>query len=186
MRRIALALSMILLVAFGATACGSSSDNDTATNNGGTPAQTMPGSTTTGAAFACPSDNTKAFAKTRFVGDLGIIFGTFHHFIYNPYKDGAFKQSGVKKVLAFGKAAAAAAVVAKFSSNAVDNVTASPLLCNAIGSPLSKANDLIQGLGGKLKKGDISSILSIQGLVASITGLMAKNGSPITESVQNP
>lgn len=178
MRRLALALSALLIVAFGVTACGSSStDNSSATN------QT---SSNTAASFTCPSDNTKSFATTRFVADLGIMFGTFHHWIYTPYKEGKFQQSGLKKVVTIGKAVAAAAIIAHFSSNAVDNVKASSKLCPLIGKPLAQANDLIQGLGGKLKSGDVSSVTSIQGIIGSVSGIMSKNGNPITESVQNP
>jgi hypothetical protein len=175
MRRIALALAALVLVAFGLTACGS---DDSSGNVAG------PGQATTQTAFTCPSDNTKAFAKTRFVADLGIIFGTFHHFIYKPYQEGKFKQSGAKKVITIAKTAAAAAVIAKFSANAVDNVKASPTLCKAVGAPLSKANDLIQGLGDRIKSGDFSTIATLEGLVGTVTGLMSKHGAPVTETVQ--
>ena len=181
MRRIALALAAVLLTTFGLTACGSD-DNST----GATSQVTAQGAAQSGqdGASACPTDTTKAFAKTRFVADLGIIFGTFHHFIYKPFRQGAFQQGGAKKVFAIGKAVAAAAVIAKFSSNAVDNVKASPTLCRIVGTPLSKANDLIQGLGDRIKGGDFSTIATLEGVVGTVSGLMGKEGDPITETVQ--
>lgn len=184
MRRIVLALAAVLLVAFGLTACGSTTTTDNAGQAAGATADAGSAAGGSDAALSCPSDNTKAFAKTRFVGDLGIIFGTFHHFIYKPYQEGKFKQGGLKKAWTIGKAAAAAAVIAKFSGNAVDNVKASPTLCRLIGTPLSKADALIQGLGGKLKSGDFSTVGILQGLVGSISGLMGKAGDPVTETVQ--
>ena len=184
MRRIVLALAMVMVMSFGVTACGSSkTDHHAAGTTLGT-ASSGDAGMGTGSASACPSDNTKAFAKTRFVADLGLIFGTFHHFIYKPYQEGAFKQSGLKKALTIGKAVAAAAVIAKLSGNAVDNVKASPTLCRLIGTPLAKANDLIQGLGDRLKHGDVSTIGVLEGAVGSVSGLMGKNGDPITEQVQ--
>jgi hypothetical protein len=164
MRRIALVMAALML-AFTVSACGK---------------EAAP--TTTSASFSCPTDNTKSFAKTRFVADVGLAFGTFHHWIWKPYRAGTFKKGADGRTFALVKAVGAAALVTHLIGNAADNVKASPGLCNAIGQPMAKLNDLVSNLGSALRHGDFSTLTGIAGAVGTLSSLMAQHGAPVRES----
>ena len=166
MRRLVAALAIALVATFGLVACGSD-DND---------------ATTSSAPLTCPTENTKAFPKTRFVADVGLIAGSFHHWIWKPYKAGKLAKGADGRTWTLVKAAGAALLIAKLTKNATSNVRASPVLCKAIGTPLQKLSDAVSGLGGRIKDGDFASLTTISGLVATITGGMGKNGFAVTET----
>ena len=84
---LALALPLTLSAAL-LTGCGSS--QNTATSTATTSA--VVGSSTTNAASSCPTDNTQAFPKVRFVTNLGLAGGAFHRWVWKPYQAGTFKQ----------------------------------------------------------------------------------------------
>lgn len=168
LRRLVVALALVLAATLGLVGCGSD--------------ETTKASEQT--AFTCPTDNTKAFPKTRFVADVGLIAGSFHHWIWKPYKKGKFTKGADGRTFALVKAGAASLLIAKLTKNAVSNVKASPALCNSIGEPLQKLSNAVSGLTGKLKKGDFSSLTTISGLVTTITGSMAGSGMKVTETHQ--
>ncbi|GAB2982745.1 hypothetical protein [Nocardioides montaniterrae] len=163
MRRIALILAALML-AFTVTACGK---------------EAAP--TNTAAGFSCPSDNTKAFATTRFVADMGLAAGTFHHWIYNPYKAGQLSSDAKGHTLKRIKAGAAAALTYHLLGNAVDNVKASSKLCPLIGSKLAALSDSLSNLKSKILHGDLGSITGIFGSLGGLTSLLKSNGTNITE-----
>lgn len=165
MRRLMAVLAVLGVLSLGLTACGGSdSSNQTVT-------------TTT-----CPTNNTKAFPKTRFVADVGLIAGSFHHWIWKPYKAGKFKKGAHGRVFALVKAAGTAALIKHYIGNARDNVKADPTLCKTIGGTLDKLAGAFDGLGSKLRSGDIGSLLSINGLIGSVTSAMGSGGMPVKES----
>jgi len=47
------------------------------------------------------------FDKTRFVGDLGVAYFCFHHWVYAPYKAGAFASGAPHRTKALIKGGAA-------------------------------------------------------------------------------
>lgn len=164
MRRIALVLAALML-AFTVSACGK---------------EAAP--TNTAASFSCPTENTKAFPKVRLAADLGIAFGSFHHWIWKPYKAGSFKKGAHHRLIALGKAAIAGGVAAHYISNAADNVKADPTLCNAIGKQMAELSDLVSNLGSKLKHGDLNSLGTIASSVTAMTSLAKSQGANITET----
>jgi len=46
------------------------------------------GSGPTTSAGGCPTSNTKSFAKSKFVLHVGLAAGTFHRYLYKPFKAG--------------------------------------------------------------------------------------------------
>lgn len=166
LRRLVAALAIALVATFGLVACGSDDGDVTASS----------------APLTCPTENTKAFPKTRFVGDVGLIAGSFHHWIWKPYKAGKLAKGADGRTWAIVKASGAALLIAKLTKNAMSNVQASPALCHAIGAPLQKLSNAVSDLGGKIRSGDLGSIASISGLVTTITGGMGKQGLAVTET----
>jgi len=163
MRKIALVLAALML-AFTVTACGK---------------EAAP--TNTAASFSCPSSNTKAFASTRFVADVGLAFGSFHHWIYKPYKAGQLSKEAKGHTWRRVKAGAAALLTYHLIGNAVDNVKASSKLCPIVGRPIAALSDKLSNLKSKILHGDFGSIAGIAGSVTSLSALLGKNGNPITE-----
>lgn len=164
MRRIALVLAALML-AFTVSSCGK---------------EAAP--TTTAAGFSCPTDNTKAFATTRFVADVGLAFGTFHHWIYKPYQAGELSKDAQGHTWKRIKAGGAALLTYHLIGNAVDNVKASSKLCPIVGEPIAALSDQLSNLKSKILHGDFGSIGGIAGSVTSLSSLLGKNGSPITET----
>lgn len=167
MRRIAIAVAMTLMVAFTLTACGKEA---APTNNA--------------ASFSCPTAATEHFAKTRFVADVGLAFGSFHHWIYKPWKQGQLSKGANHYRLNQIKAVAAGALDAKLVSNAVKNVKADPGLCKAIGEPLAKLGDMVSNLKSALLHGDFGKLAAIESTTSGLTGLMASHGAAIKETYQ--
>ena len=167
MRRMVVALALVVAATFGLVGCGS---DDTSTSQATT--------------LTCPTDNTKAFPKTRFVADVGLIAGSFHHWIWKPYKAGTFTKGADGRTFALVKAGAASLLIAKLTKNAVSNVEASPSLCNAIGEPLQKLSNAVSGLTDKIKHGDFSTLTAISGLLTTVTGAMSSAGLKVSETHQ--
>jgi hypothetical protein len=164
MRRTALVLAALML-AFTLSSCGK---------------EAAP--TNTAAGFSCPSDNTKAFATTRFVADVGLAFGTFHHWIYKPWRAHKLDKTADGHTFARIKAGGAALVTYHLISNAADNVKASSKLCPLLGERIAALSDLLSNLKSKILHGDFKSLGAIAGSVTSLSSLMAQNGNPVTET----
>jgi len=107
-------LALALLVG----GCGGSS---TTTAGGGNAAPTpqaasQPASgTTTGtdASSACPTSNTRSFAKTRFVSDLGGSLFLMNRYVLKPYRLGKFTKGHSGRTLTIIKAGVAVATTTK-------------------------------------------------------------------------
>lgn len=171
MQRTAAAITLAVIIALGLTGCGSS----------GADAGSGP---TLSAAQACPSVATKSFAKTRFAADVGLIAGSFHHWIWKPYQAGNFKKGAHHRVLTVAKGVATAAFISHELKNAVSNVQASPSLCKVLYTPLQKVSGLVDELGSRLRHGDLSTLGGVNAAVAGVTGLMGGQGAPVTETYQ--
>lgn len=170
----------------GLTACGSSSTNNASNNAGASDTSMASGSSADTAAPAdCPTTNDKAFAKTRFVANVGIIVGTFHHWIYKPYKAGTFQKGAKGRTFALIKAGLAAAFIANRTSAAVKDAKASPLLCRSIAGPLSAAAAKLGGLKDAIKGGNFADLTSLNGLFGTVTSGLAAAGLPVKEKTAN-
>lgn len=130
----------------------------------------------------CPTTNTRKFAKTRFATDVGLTVGTFHHWIWKPYKEGKFHKGAHGRIKATIKAVGVSALDLKLMSNAKKNVEANPTLCKVLAAPIAKATHELGGLKGKVTSGDLSSLTSLEGTLSGIMSTGNKHGMGITES----
>lgn len=191
----------------GLTACGSSSNTNAGSNAGSTDtaatssasdtsmasdtasstdtSMASASATDTAAPTGCPTTNEKAFAKTRFVANVGIIIGTFHHWIYAPYKAGTFQKGAKGRTVALIKAGLAAAFVYNRTSAAVKDAKASPLLCKSIAGPLSAAASKLSGLKDAIKGGNFADLTSVNGLFGTVSSGLAAAGLPVKEKPAN-
>ncbi|MGH3413068.1 MAG: hypothetical protein ACRDPH_08320 [Marmoricola sp.] len=159
-----------MVVSLGLAGCGSSSGSDGSSN------------LNTSAAQSCPTDTTKAFPKTRFVADVGLIAGSFHHWIWKPYKEGKFKKGADHRFFTTAKAVATAAFIGHMLKNAVSNVKASPTLCKALYKPLAKLSNKVSSLGSDIRHGHLGSLAAFNGVLAGAKTLMGRHGNPVTET----
>ena len=170
------ALLICLALVFSLSACKKSNSTASATNG----ALTNP--TATATASECPTSNTVAFAKTKFVLHVGLAAGTFHHWIYAPFKAGTFASGAHGRILALVKAGGTALFDVHELVKAADDVKASPLLCKIIIGPIDALENEFNTLKGKITGGDASSVASINSTVSSLESTAASQGAPITES----
>ena len=191
MRRISTLIALLLTSCLLVSGCGKSSTPSTATGAGSSASSSASdGSSSSGSSSAsgvptdangCPTSNTKTLAKTKFALHTGLAVGTFHRYIYKPYKAGQFQKGAQGRVAAFVKAGATALFAKREIRLASEDVKASPALCKVLAAPLRKLSDSFSTIADKIKTGDTSGIDGAQGLIATVTGQAAKNGSPITE-----
>jgi len=200
---LALLLAGCLLVAgcgskTSTTGTGSGSGTTSSSPAGSSPAapSTSSGSSGSGAAGAgsssssasgstdangCPTSNTTTFAKSKFVLHTGLAFGTFHRYIYKPFKAGQFSSGASGRVATFAKGGATALFAKREIRLASQDVKANPTLCRVLAAPLSKLAATFDGLGTKLKDGDTSGVSDANSQIAGISAASAKGGAPITE-----
>ena len=154
-----------------------------ATGGGTASATSAPTSTATGAAAACPTENTRNFAKTRFVADVGGSLFLFNRYIYQPYKRGSFQQGAQGRRTALIKGGAAAAGIAKLLKNASENAKANPTLCRTVAEPLSQATTQIGGLATGLATGSFNpaTLDGLSSLFGRVTGQAKQSGFDISE-----
>jgi hypothetical protein len=139
--------------------------------------------TAAAAAASCPSSNSRSFAKTRFVADLGGAAFLIRRYIYQPYTRGSFIKGHPGRTLALVKAAATAGTVVHLLKNASLNAKANPTLCKTIAAPLAGLTSTVSGLAGSLRGGAASPGV-IGGLGGAVSGLLGKAkaaGVPVTE-----
>jgi hypothetical protein len=155
----------------GSTESGASSPAATATSSGGT------------TATACPTENTRSFAKTRFVADVGGALFLLNRYIVNPYQKGSFTKGADGRTAALIKAGLAAAATAKLVSNARENAKANPTLCKTVAGPLGQLTSSLNGVVDGLKSGslDAGAIGGISGLLGSLQQKSAEAGVPVQE-----
>lgn len=169
----------IVLLAF-VTACSS---NKTASNT------SAAGGGATGApvsASACPTHNTRSFAKTRFVADAALAGGAFKHWIYTPAKEGKFSKGAHGRIGSIIKAVAAGAFVINRLDAAKKNAEASPLLCKLTIAPIQKLQSEISGIvhGGKHGLGTIntSEVTSANSVLSQFHSGAASGGAGFTDN----
>jgi hypothetical protein len=124
------------------------------------------------------------FDKTRFVLHLGAAFFAFHHFVYNPYKAGAF-QSGAPhrtKALVKGGLALLFAVHEVKVANEIAHKSNSPLL-HKVANSLDAMQSSFASVGQKLKGGhfDPSDADSVNDVVNSVGAGALAAGIPIKD-----
>lgn len=130
----------------------------------------------------CPTQNTRAFAKTRLVADLGIAAGTFHRYIWKPWQAGSFKKGAHGRVLAIAKAAGTAALDAKLLKNATENIKANPTLCKVLAQPMSELESKLKDFKGQALAGNLGFIGEAEQLVQTIEQKAAASGLGIKET----
>jgi hypothetical protein len=169
---------VIGLLAF--TAACSSSSSSTVNNASGT-GNNVAASATPG---TCPTENTKSFAKTRFVADVALAGGAFKRYIYSPAKAGKFQKGANGKVLALVKAAAAGAFTINRLDAAKDAAEANPTLCKLIVAPIAKFSASISGLIDKAKGGSIdpSDVTSGNDFLNDLHGAASQGGAAFTDN----
>lgn len=130
----------------------------------------------------CPTENTRAFAKTRLVADLGITAGTFHRYIWKPWQAGSFKKGAHGRVLAIAKAAGTAALDAKLLKNATENIKANPTLCKVLAQPMTELESKLKDFKGQALAGNLGFIGEAEQLVKTIEQKAAASGLGIKET----
>jgi hypothetical protein len=150
-RKCAIALSIVLLVF--TTACSAKSSSASS----GSPAAVAVAASAGASAGECPTHDTRAFAKTRFVADAGLAAGAFKRWIYTPYEHGAFKKGADGRVKAIAKAAAAGAFVVSRLLAAKKNAQANPTLCRIAVAPITRLTNSIKGLVTRSRNGDLNA-----------------------------
>jgi len=178
-------LSVILVIALLAFTAACSSTSSTV----GNAAASAAGSNVAAASAtpsACPTSNTKSFAKTRFVADIALAGGAFKRYIYTPAKDGKFQKGANGKVTALIKAAAAGLFVVNRLDAAKSAAEANPTLCKVLAAPLAKFRAEVTGLvdkakggAGSINPGDVSSGGSS---LSDLHDAAAKGGAAFTDN----
>lgn len=136
---------------------------------------------TTGA-VACPTANTKAFDKTRFVLHAGLAFGAFHRYLYKPFRAGAFAKGASGRRVALVKAGVSALFIKRELRLASEDARANPTLCKAIGGPLSQLTSTISNSVRGLSSGDPSGILAADRTITSLEQSAKNSGTGIVEN----
>ncbi len=171
-RSVALFAVVGCLAALVVAGCGSSSSSTTV---GGGSASSVPGQTaTTGTSFA----------KTKFVFHMALAIGAFHHWIYKPFKSGAFSKPLSHK-FAILKAALAALFTYHELKLAYTDAQSSKILKPLV-APITFVITKIQALEAKVKGGQAptsADVNSAESAVGNVTSLAGAAGSPITEQI---
>ena len=186
MRKTATLFTTLLLIVGLVSGCKSSSQ----AGGGGGSAPATSGTTTTAAGSAtvdasggnCPTSNTIKFAKSKFVLHVGLAAGTFHRYIYKPFKAGTFKSGAHGRVRAILKGGVTALFDAHEIKKAVEDVKANPTLCKVLITPLTSLESAFGGLKSKLTHGDTSGLEDVNSAISSVESASSGGGAAITES----
>lgn len=174
-------LSIILVIGLLAFTAACSSSSSSTVNNASASGNNVAASATPG---TCPTENTKSFAKTRFVADVALAGGAFKRYIYSPAKAGKFQKGANGKVLALVKAAAAGAFTINRLDAAKDAAEANPTLCKLIVAPIAKFSASVSGLIDKAKGGSIdpSDVTSGNDFLNDLHGAASQGGAAFTDN----
>lgn len=133
------------------------------------------------------STSTKVhFAKTKFALHAGLAFGTFHHFIYTPFKAGDFTHPFSHKVKIL-EAVAAALYVEHEAKLALADAKASKLLSHVV-APVAAFGGVLALIKSSISKAkpDASAINSGNSSITSAESQSSYAGQPIKETVGSP
>ncbi|GAC1444376.1 MAG: hypothetical protein NVS3B26_16280 [Mycobacteriales bacterium] len=130
----------------------------------------------------CPTSNTTNFAKSKFVLHAGEAFGTFHRYIYGPFRNGSFTKAGSGKVRLYLKAGVTALFDKRQVRLMIVDVKANPTLCKLIAQPLTDLSDKLTAIGAKIRSGDTSGIADANSAVAGIEAQSKTAGFPVAEN----
>ena len=181
MRVLRLVVALMLSVTLALSGCTKSESGAAATVNGGASTSASPPSAA-GAGSPCPTSNTIAFAKTKFVLHAGLGVGSFHRYIYSPFRGGEFTSGGtIHKVATYGKAALAAAFTYHELKLVAQDIKASPALCKVLIAPLAKVTQGVSALTDKLKHRDSGGVETVNTDLTNLTSLAGQNGAAITD-----
>lgn len=179
-----LVTSVLLITGCGAKGAGTSSAP--AANAPVATAPAAPASAGAAAAPAdasgCPTSNTTKLAKTKFVLHAGEAFGTFHRYIYGPFRNGSFTKGGVGKVRLYLKAGATALFDKRQVRLMIVDVKANPTLCKLIAQPLSDLSSKLSAIGTKVRSGDTSGISDANTAIAAVEAKSQASGTAIQEN----
>ncbi len=142
-----------------------------------------PSSSSGPSSASCPTSNTRAFAKARFVTDLGGSLFLMNRYVVQPYQAGKFTKGASGRTIAIVKAGVAAATTAKLLKNAAANAKANPTLCKTVAGPLTTLSTSLGGVVSSLKSGSLNTgaLSGITGLLSTVKNGAAKAGVPVTE-----
>ena len=122
--------------------------------------------------------------KTRFAADMGLAFFAFRHWVYSPYKTGAFQTGapGRTKAMIKGGAALLFAVNRIKRADTIAHNSRSPLLHKLV-EPLDALQNEYTTLGQKMKGGnfDPSQVDRVNGHLNDIGAGASAAGAPIKE-----
>ena len=136
----------------------------------------------TDATTSCPTSNTRAFAKTRFAGDVGLAIGTFHRYLYKPYREGSFTKGANGRIKALVKGGATAALDVKLLHNAEKNMQANPTLCKKLYAPMSQAITKLDSLKSNVIHGNFAELGAADSLLSGVLSKGNSSGAAIKES----
>jgi len=180
-------LGALVLVGCGkstATSAGSSSSAGVTSSvpaAGGAGGAGTSASAATTSAGGCPTSNTKSFAKSKFVLHVGLAAGTFHRYLYKPFKAGTFHKGASGRISGLVKGGATALFDEHEIRQAITDVKASPALCKVLIAPLSEVADKFTAMKSKVTAGNTTSLDTVNSSLSSISSTSAKDGAPITE-----
>ena len=181
--RLLIVLSLVLALLVAGCGGGGSSSTTAGAGAGTTSTPTSTSDTAATGASSCPTENTKNFAKTRFVADVGGALFLANRYLLQPYKAGKFEKGANGRTFALVKAAAAAAASAKLLKNARENALANPTLCKTLAEPLGKVTSTLDGLVGGLRSGnfDVGALAGLSGLFSTLQSGAKGAGLDIVE-----
>lgn len=159
---------------------GDASSNSSASGSG--EASSSASSSSSAKPIDCPTENTRKFAKTRFATDIGLTAGTFHRYLWKPYKAGTFQKGADGRTKALIKGGATAALDLKLLDNAVKNAQANPTLCKTIAQPLGTAVENVKNMKGDLTSGNFASIMAANTALSQIMSGSQQQGIKIDET----
>jgi hypothetical protein len=166
MSRALATIAVLLALAVAVAGCGTKTVTQTSAN-GAVTTETVPN---------------VHFAKTKFVIHMGLAFGAFHRYIYDPYRAGAFKSGAGGRTKALVKAGAAALYAVHELKTAREDALSDEHL-----RPLAEKIEGLLGsltsLGSSLKGGslDAGAIAAAAGAVSSLGTESSGVGAVIKE-----
>ena len=169
-------LSVALIAGCGPAGSSAGSSSSVASANSTSAAGTAD------AAASCPTSNTRSFAKTRFAGDVGLAIGTFHRYLYKPYRAGSFKKGTNGRIKALLKGGATAALDVKLLHNAEKNIQANPTLCKKLYAPMSQAITKLDSLKTNVIHGNFTDLGAANSLLGGVLSNGNSSGAGIKES----